>query len=134
MRLFWRSDSSFQRGYFCEEYPFAGGGGASFMERIQAGKASFRIPADRGNGGSLGCGFFVPLYAYFYLPPFDFLPYNVGTEIGAKNAVRLYDSGFNEVTETVFAGDKPTYMVGLKEEITLAESSKLTALHEAYEN
>jgi len=83
--------------------------------------------------GVLAVAFFVPLYAYFCLPPFDFLPYNVGTEIGTKNAVRLYDSGFNEVTETVFAGDKPTYMVGLKEEITLAESSKLTALHEAYE-
>ena len=34
--------------------------------------------------GVLVMAFFVPLYSYFYLPPFDFLPYNVGTKIEAK--------------------------------------------------
>ena len=47
--------------------------------------------------GVLVMAFFVPLYSYFYLPSFDFLPYNVGTKIEAKNVVRLYDSGFNGV-------------------------------------
>ncbi len=77
--------------------------------------------------------FFVPLYSYFYLPSFDFLPYNVGTKIEAKNVVRLYDSDFNDVTETVFVGGKPTYMIGLKEKITPEKSGKLAALHEEYE-
>ncbi|MFR5657210.1 MAG: MauE/DoxX family redox-associated membrane protein [Butyricimonas faecihominis] len=77
--------------------------------------------------------FFIPLYSYFYLPPFDFLPYNVGTKIEAKNVIRLYDSGFNDVSETVFVGGKPTYMIGLKEKITPEKSGKLAALHEAYE-
>ena len=83
--------------------------------------------------GVLVMAFFVPLYSYFYLPPFDFLPYNVGTKIEAKNVVRLYDSGFNDVTETVFVGGKPTYMIGLKEKITPEKSGKLAVLHEAYE-
>ena len=83
--------------------------------------------------GVLVMAFFVPLYSYFYLPPFDFLPYNVGTKIEAKNVVRLYDSGFNDVTETVFVGGKPTYMIGLKEKITPEKSGKLAALHEEYE-
>lgn len=54
--------------------------------------------------GVFGVSFLIPLYSYFYLPPFDFLPYNVGTKIEAKNVVRLYDSGFNDVSETVFVG------------------------------
>ena len=83
--------------------------------------------------GVFGVSFLIPLYSYFYLPPFDFLPYNVGTKIEAKNVVRLYDSGFNDVSETVFVGGKPTYMIGLKEKITPEKSGKLAALHEAYE-
>ena len=83
--------------------------------------------------GVFGVSFLIPLYSYFYLPPFDFLPYNVGTKIEAKNEVRLYDPGFNDVSETVFVGGKPTYMIGLKEKITPEKSGKLAALHEAYE-
>lgn len=81
----------------------------------------------------LAVAFFVPLYSYVFLPPFDFLPYSVGTEIGREHTISLYDAGFNDVTEKLFTGDKPTYMIGLKEAITLKESGKLTALHEAYE-
>ena len=82
--------------------------------------------------GVLVLGFFVPLYAYFYLPPFDFLPYNVGSEIEAENAIHLYDTGFNEVSDQVFSGGKPTYMIGIKEQITPEVGDKLAALYEAY--
>ena len=82
--------------------------------------------------GVLVLGFFVPLYAYFYLPPFDFLPYNVGSEIEAENAIHLYDTGFNEVSDQVFSGGKPTYMIGIKEKITPEVGDKLAALYEAY--
>ncbi|MEG1738779.1 MAG: DoxX family membrane protein [Odoribacter sp.] len=82
--------------------------------------------------GMLAVAFLVPLYSYFYLPPFDFLPYNVGTRIGAENTISFYDVDFNDFTEKVFTDDKPAYMVGLKQEITPMESRKLTALHKAY--
>ena len=82
--------------------------------------------------GVLVLAFFVPLYAYFYLPPFDFLPYNVGSEIEAENAIHLYDTGFNEVSDQVFSGGKPTYMIGIKEKITPEVGDKLAALYEAY--
>ena len=82
--------------------------------------------------GVLVLAFFVPLYAYFYLPPFDFLPYNVGSEIGTENAIHLYDTGFNEVSDQVFSGGKPTYMIGIKERITPEVGDKLAALYEAY--
>ena len=82
--------------------------------------------------GVLVLGFFVPLYAYFYLPPFDFLPYNVGSEIEAENAIHLYDTGFNEVSDQVFSGGKPTYMIGIKEQITPEVGDKLAVLYEAY--
>ena len=82
--------------------------------------------------GVLMLAFFVPLYAYFYLPPFDFLPYNVGSEIGAENAIHLYDTGFNEVSDQVFSGGKPTYMIGIKEQITPEVGDKLAVLYEAY--
>ena len=82
--------------------------------------------------GVLVVAFFVPLYAYFYLPPFDFLPYNVGSEIETKNAIQLYDSDFNEVTDKVFSGGKPTYMIGIKEKITSEAGDKLAALYKAY--
>ena len=82
--------------------------------------------------GVLVLAFFVPLYAYFYLPPFDFLPYNVGSEIGAENAIHLYDTGFNEVSDQVFSGGKPTYMIGIKEKITPEVGDKLAVLYEAY--
>lgn len=82
--------------------------------------------------GVLVLAFFVPLYAYFYLPPFDFLPYNVGSEIEVENAIHLYDTGFNEVSDQVFSGGKPTYMIGIKEKITPEVGDKLAALYEAY--
>ena len=82
--------------------------------------------------GVLVLAFFVPLYAYFYLPPFDFLPYNVGSEIGTENAIHLYDTGFNEVSDQVFSGGKPTYMIGIKERITPEVGDKLVALYQAY--
>ena len=82
--------------------------------------------------GVLVLAFFVPLYAYFYLPPFDFLPYNVGSEIEAENAIHLYDTGFNEVSDQVFSGGKPTYMIGIKEKITPEVGDKLAVLYEAY--
>ena len=75
--------------------------------------------------GVLVLAFFVPLYAYFYLPPFDFLPYNVGSEIEVENAIHLYDTGFNEVSDQVFSGGKPTYMIGIKEKITPEVGDKL---------
>ena len=82
--------------------------------------------------GVLMLAFFVPLYAYFYLPPFDFLPYNVGSEIEVENAIHLYDTGFNEVSDQVFSGGKPTYMIGIKEKITPEVGDKLAVLYEAY--
>lgn len=84
--------------------------------------------------GVLAVAFFVPLYSYAYLPPFDFLPYNVGTEIGTKNAIHVFDSDFNDVTEKVFADSKPTYMIGMKEEMTQEESRKIAMLYEAFRN
>ena len=83
--------------------------------------------------GVLVMAFFVPLYSYFYLPPFDFLPYNVGTRMGTESTIHLYDSDFNDVTEKVFAYKKPTYMIGMKEEVSREKSGKLAALHEEYE-
>lgn len=84
--------------------------------------------------GVLAVAFLVPLYSYAYLPPFDFLPYNVGTEIGTKNAIHVFDSDFNDVTESVFADSKPTYTIGMKEEMTQEESRKIAMLYEAYRN
>lgn len=84
--------------------------------------------------GVLVMAFFVPLYAYFYLPPFDFLPYNVGTKMGTESAVHFYNSDFNDVTEEVFAGKRPVYMLGMKEEISREKSSKIASLYEAYRN
>ena len=69
--------------------------------------------------------------AYFYLPPFDFLPYNVGSEIEVENAIHLYDTGFNEVSDQVFSGGKPTYMIGIKEKITPEVGDKLAILYQA---
>ena len=84
--------------------------------------------------GVLVVAFFVPLYAYFYLPPFDFLPYNVGTRMGTENAINLYNSDFNDVTENVFADGKPTYMIGIKEEGSRETGSKIAPLYGAYQN
>lgn len=83
--------------------------------------------------GVLVVAFFVPLYSCFYLPPFDFLPYNVGSKIEAKNAIHLYNSDFNEVTEEVFTDGKPAYMIGMKEEITRETSRKMATLYKAYQ-
>lgn len=82
----------------------------------------------------LAVAFLVPLYSYVYLPPFDFLSYNLGTEIGTKNAIHVFDSNFNDVTEKAFAGSKPAYMIGLKEEMTQEESRKSAMLYQAYRN
>ena len=81
--------------------------------------------------GVLLVAFFVPLYAYFYLPPFDFLPYNIGARMGA-DAIQLYDTELDNVTEKAFATGKPTYMIGMREEIFPETESKIAALHEAY--
>lgn len=84
--------------------------------------------------GVLAVAFFVPLYSYVYLPPFDFLPYPVGTEIGTEHTLSLYDAGFNDVTEKLFTGDKPAYMIGMKKEMNQQTSRKIAALHRAYRN
>lgn len=84
--------------------------------------------------GVLAVAFLVPLYSYVYLPPFDFLPYQVGSEIGTEHTVSLYDAGFNDVTEKLFTGDKPTYMIGMKKEMNQETSRKIAALHRAYRN
>ena len=39
---------------------------------------------------------------------------------------------FNEVSDQVFSGGKPTYMIGIKEKITPEVGDKLAALYEAY--
>ena len=39
---------------------------------------------------------------------------------------------FNEVSDQVFSGGKPTYMIGIKEQITPEVGDKLAALYEAY--
>lgn len=78
--------------------------------------------------------FAVPLYAYFYLPPFDFLPYNVGTTVESKDRLRFYNSDFEDVAESVFINGKPTYMIGIKEDITPQEVHKLAPLYEAYKS
>lgn len=84
--------------------------------------------------GVMAVAFFIPLYSYFYLPPFDFLSYNVGSEIGTKNIIQLYNSDFNEVTKKLFTDDKPTYMIGMKKEMNQETSCKIAALHRAYRN
>lgn len=84
--------------------------------------------------GVLAVAFFVPLYSYVYLPPFDFLPYPVGTEIGTEHTISLYDAGFNDVTEKLFTDDKPTYMIGMKKEMNQETSCKIAALYRAYRN
>ena len=84
--------------------------------------------------GVLVVAFFVPLYSYFYLPPFDFLPYNVGTRMGTESTIHLYDSDFNDVTEKVFAYKKPTYMIGMKEEVSRETGGKIATLYGAYQN
>ena len=56
----------------------------------------------------------------------------MGSEIGTENAIHLYDTGFNEVSDQVFSGGKPTYMIGIKERITPEVCDKLAALYEAY--
>lgn len=101
---------------------------------FRQGKVAFRFRQIGIVAGVLVVAFYVPLYSYFYLPPFDFLPYNVGTRIGVDNAINLYNSDFEDVTEKVFPGDKPIYMVGMKEEASQEVSSKLAALYEAYQN
>ena len=39
---------------------------------------------------------------------------------------------FNEVSDQVFSGGKPTYMIGIKEKITPEVGDKLAVLYEAY--
>ncbi|MDE6451802.1 MAG: hypothetical protein K2L23_05855, partial [Odoribacter sp.] len=82
--------------------------------------------------GVLVVAFFVPLYAYFYLPPIDFLPYHVGTVMEEESAIHLYDSDLNDVTENVFAAGKPAYMIGIRKKITPEAGGKLAALYKAY--
>ena len=77
---------------------------------------------------------FVPCYSYFYLPPFDFLPYNVGTIIQNQDALLLYDSDFNDITEKAFGNEKPTYLIGMQETVTQETSHKIATLYDAYKN
>ena len=74
----------------------------------------------------------LPVYARVYLPPFDFLPYNVGTKIEGEHGIALYDSAFREVTEEVFDGEKMSYMIGVREEPDAAVEEKVKALREAW--
>ena len=76
----------------------------------------------------------LPVYARVYLPPFDFLPYNVGTKIEGEHGIALYDSAFREVTKEVFDGEKMSYMIGVREEPDAAVEEKVKALREAWRN
>lgn len=84
--------------------------------------------------GVLVVALFVPLYSYFYLPPFDFLPYNIGTSVEAKNTINFFNSDFNNVTEKVFANGKPTYMIGMRKDISWETSRKIATLYNEYQN
>lgn len=84
--------------------------------------------------GSVFVAIVLPLYAWLFLPPFDFLPYNVGKRIGEKNAIHLYDSAYNEITNQAFAENKLTYMIGLRGEPEFSTKGKIEALRNAWRN
>lgn len=46
-----------------------------------------------------------PLYSLVCLPPFDFLPYNRGTDLKERAEFRLFDAAYREVTSEFFGPD-----------------------------
>ncbi len=62
--------------------------------------------------------FSLPTYSYIFLPPFDFLGYNIGDSVIGNNRLLLYDEDFNDVTSERIAKGKSVYIITARHELT----------------
>lgn len=106
--------------------------GVNLWQAFRAERCGFEVWQAGLTAGIVVLAFAVPLYACFYLPPFDFLPYGVGSKVERGGDLRWYDAGFNDVTEKMFAEGKPVYMVGMRSAMPSEAVERMAALYEAY--
>ena len=79
----------------------------------------------------------VPVYSYVFLPPFDFLPFNIGTDIDNWNAtdirINMYDSRSEDISERVLMREKlPVFMVIAERRMDDRELGRLSVLHDLH--
>lgn len=73
---------------------------------------------------ALFVSFSLPLYSYYFLPPFDFLGYNIGDDMN----VTLYDADFNDVTSKELVTGKSSYIVTARRELTAKNLKQIELL------
>lgn len=79
----------------------------------------------------------VPVYSYVFLPPFDFLPFNIGTDLDNWSAtdirMNMYDSQSRDVSARVLIREKlPVFMVVAERRIKDKELGRLSVLHDLH--
>ena len=73
----------------------------------------------------------IPICSLIFLPPFDFLDYNRGTNLRENSAFHVYNAEYKEVTESILdTTSLPLFIVVKNEELTVEETKNLEPLME----
>ena len=72
----------------------------------------------------------VPLYSAICLPPFDFLPYNLGTDLSAGEKLAVFGRQYEDVTDSLLelSRKKPLVAVVARRELVPDDLRKLSGL------
>ena len=75
----------------------------------------------------------IPVWSAVFLPPFDFLPYNRGARLEGDSGFALFDSRYEEVTDSVLrlSHDRPLVALVAREAFTEEERKLLEPFMEA---
>lgn len=60
----------------------------------------------------------IPIYSYIFLPPFDFLDFNIGSNLKENSEFAIFDENQNNVTnQLIYQNAKPTYLIGVRDQL-----------------
>ncbi len=72
----------------------------------------------------------LPIYSLYYLPPIDFLSYNIGTKVNDSKHFRIFNQNYVDVTDSLISTSdtKPLLLVVFQEKLTRSEKQQLIDL------